>query len=207
MTTVTPFSLPFHPVQLEGFGLILEPMKPAHEPGLAKAAEDGELWKIHYASVPAPDQEAQYIKQALHEQAQGKALVFTIRDAKTKEIIGTTRYYSIIPECARLHIGYTWYAQSYQRTFANTAAKYLLLYYAFESLKANVVAWRTDILNERSQKAIERLGAKKDGIIRGDQLRRDGTVRDSVVYSMTKDEWTTTHKTRLKSIVEQHHTL
>ncbi len=201
MSSITPFTMPLHKIQLEGYGLILQPLKPGHEPGLAKAAADGELWNLVFTSVPAPGEERQYIDKALEEQAQGKALVFVIMDAKTKDIIGTSRYYNIVPECARLEIGYTWYAQSRQRTFVNTAAKYLMMFYAFESLKANVIAWRTDIINTRSQAAIERLGAKKDGIIRGDQLRRDGSIRDSVIYSMTKEEWLNEHKQRLKEKV------
>lgn len=199
MTVVTPFTMPLHKIQLEGFGLILQPLKPGHEPGLAKAAADGELWNLVFTSVPEPGQEGQYIADALAAQERGEALVFTVMDAKTKEIIGCTRYYAIIPTCARLEIGYTWYAKSRQRTFVNTAAKYLMMYYAFESLNANIISWRTDIINTRSQAAIERLGAKKDGIIRGDQLRRDGSLRDTVFYSMTKEEWLKDHKQTLKA--------
>lgn len=199
MADIKPFVMPLHPLQLEGYGLILQPLKPGHEPALAKAAADGELWNLRFTSVPAPGEEGRYIAQALADQAQGKALVFTVIDAASKEIIGTTRYYNIVPECARLEIGYTWYAQSRQRSFVNTAAKYLMMFYAFESLNANVIAWRTDIINTRSQAAIERLGAKRDGVIRGDQLRRDGTVRDSVLYSMTKEEWHNEHKQRLQA--------
>lgn len=199
MSQIKPFLMPLHPIQLEGFGITLKPMKPAHEPGLASAAADGELWKLVYTSVPAPGEEAAYIRSALESQNQGKSLVFTVIDECTKKVIGTTRYHNIVPECARLEIGFTWYAKSYQRTFVNTATKYLLMFYAFESLKAQTIGWRTDIINTRSQAAIERLGAKKDGIIRGDMLRKDGTLRDSVVYSMTKDEWLNEHKARLKS--------
>ncbi|MDY3332045.1 MAG: GNAT family protein [Pelistega sp.] len=201
MATIAPFAMPLHKIQLEGYGLILQPLKPGHEPGLAKAAADGELWNFDYSSVPAPGEEGQYIAKALEAQARGEALVFTVIDAKTKEILGTSRYYNIVPECARLEIGYTWYGQSYQRTFVNTAAKYLMMFYAFESLKANVIGWRADILNTRSQAAIERLGAKKDGVIRGDMRRRNGTIRDSVIYSMTKEEWSNEHKQRLKEKV------
>ncbi|NOL48647.1 GNAT family N-acetyltransferase [Pelistega europaea] len=195
--------MPLHPVQLEGFGITLQPLKPAHEPGLASAAADGELWNLVYTSVPSPGKEAEYIKTALDSQHQGKSLVFTIIDECTKKVIGTTRYYDIVPECARLEIGYTWYAQSYQRTFANTATKYLLMFYAFESLKAQTIGWRTDIINTRSQAAIERLGAKKDGVIRGDMLRRDGTLRDSVVYSMTREEWLNGCKSQLKEKLDK----
>lgn len=193
---VQPFFTPLHPVQLEGYGLILQPLQKGHEPGLANAAADGELWKLHYTSVPEPDHEAAYIAQALEQQALGTQLAFTVKDAKTKEILGTTRYHDILPDVARLEIGYTWYKQSAQRTAVNTAAKYLLLFYAFESLKANIVGWRTDSENLRSQAAIARLGAQKDGMIRGNRLRRDGTVGDTVYFSMSREEWPE-HKARL----------
>lgn len=198
---VQPFFTPLHPVQLEGFGLILQPLQKSHEPGLAQAASDGELWKLAYTSVPAPDQEASYIEQALEQQALGNHLVFTVKDAKTKQIIGSTRYHDIQAEVARLDIGYTWYAQSVQRTSVNTTAKYLLLFYAFESLKANVVGWRTDILNIPSQKAIERLGAVKTGIISGNRLNREGHVSDTVYYRMLKNDWPE-HKARLLAILK-----
>lgn len=196
---IKPFSMPLHTVQLEGFGIILKPIKSSHEPGLAAAVADGELWRLPYAFTPIPDKEAEYISEALHSQKQGESLVFTIIDKHTERIIGSTRYYNIVPDCARLEIGYTWYAQSYQRTFANTATKYLLMFYAFESLKAQTIGWRTDIINTVSQTAIERLGARKDGIIRGDRLRKDGTIRDSVIYSMTRNEWLNEHKAKLKA--------
>ncbi|MBK1779908.1 GNAT family N-acetyltransferase [Advenella sp. WQ 585] len=186
---VTPFSTPIHPVQLEGFGVILQPMRLAHAEGLKNAASDGELWNLVYTSAPEPGQETAYIETALKGQQDGHMLPFTVLDAKTKKVIGTTRYHDIVTDIARLEIGYTWYAKSWQRTHVNTACKYLLLFYAFQSLQANVVGWRTDIINQTSQKAIERLGAKKDGVLRGHAKRRDGSIRDTVMYSVTREEW------------------
>lgn len=189
MTIVQPFVTPLQPIQLEGFGLILQPLQASHAPDLALAAADGELWQLHYTSVPAPTQEPEYIAQALEQQAQGFQLAFVVLDAKTKKVIGSTRYHDIQAEVARLEIGYTWYAKSTQRTFVNTAAKYLLLQYAFETLSANVVGWRTDGENLRSQAAIERLGALRTGMLRGHRLRRNGTVGDTVFFSMSHTEW------------------
>ena len=196
MTIVQPFSSPLQAVTLEGYGLILQPLQSEHAPDLAIAAADGELWTLHYTSVPAPQQEEAYIAQALEQQALGHQLAFVVRDANTQKIIGTTRYHDIQPEVARLEIGYTWYAKSSQRSHVNTAAKLLLLSHAFEALKANVVGWRTDSENLRSQAAIERLGATKTGTIWGNRLRRNGTVGDSVYYSMRRTEWPE-HKARL----------
>ncbi|NLY65088.1 MAG: GNAT family N-acetyltransferase [Alcaligenaceae bacterium] len=193
--TVTPFATPIHPIQLEGFGVILQPMRLAHAEGLKNAASDGELWNLVYTSVPEPGNETAYIETALQGLQDGHMLPFTVLDAKTKKVIGSTRYHDIVPNIARLEIGYTWYGKSWHRSHVNTACKYLLLFYAFESLKANVVGWRTDGINHTSQKAIERLGAKKDGVLRGHALRRDGTVRDSVMYSITREEWPAIKKT------------
>ena len=186
---ITPFPKPLAPIQLEGHGIVLQPMRIAHAEGLRNAAADGELWNLTFTSVPEPGQETAYIEAALKGQQEGHMLPFVVLDAKTRKIIGTTRYHDIVPEIARLEIGYTWYGQSWQRTHVNTVCKYLMLFYAFESLKANVVGWRTDNLNQRSQNAIERLGAKRDGVLRGHALRRDGSVRDTHMYSVTQAEW------------------
>lgn len=197
------FSIPLRPVSLEGYGIVLRPMMSEHEVGLAEAATDGKLWEISYAGVPRPERVADYICHALAEQKAEKCLAFTVIAIDTNTIIGSSRYYNSIPECARLEIGYTWLAQSYQGTVANTAAKYLMMGYAFEHLNIKTIGWRTDILNSRSQHAIERLGAKKDGVIRGDKLRRNGTVRDSVIYSMTREEWEE-NKVRLLARLTHH---
>lgn len=201
---IKPFTMPLQPVQLAGFGIVLQPLQLTHAAGLASAAADGQLWHLIYTSIPAPGEETAYIQTALEHQQQGLSLAFAILDNNTGQVIGTTRYCNIVPECARLEIGYTWYAQSYQRTFANTASKYLLMCHAFETLATQTIGWRTDIINTRSQAAIERLGAKKDGVIRGDMLRKDGTLRDSVIYSMCYTEWIEICKNRLQQKLQNY---
>ncbi len=174
------------PVTLSLNGIRLEPLGMQHEPGLHEAAADGELWQLVVTSIPEPHNTAAYIQTALSDP---KRLAFAVTDEHSGKVIGCTSYYNIAPPLGRLEIGYTWYAQSYWRSHVNTTCKYLLLCHAFDTLKVQTVGWRTDILNTRSQAAIERLGAKKDGIIRGDHLRRDGSVRDTVMYSLIREEW------------------
>ncbi len=177
------------PCTLEMNQVRLEPLSAAHQAELATAAADGELWRLRVTSVPEPDQTANYIQAALTGQANGHMLPFAVRDLKSNRIVGSTRYHDILPDVARLEIGYTWYAKSMQRSHLNTTCKLLLLEHAFDVLGAAVVGWRTDNFNYASQRAIERLGAKRDGIIRGNALRRDGTTRDTVMYSVTRGEW------------------
>lgn len=177
------------PVSLEGHGVCLRPLAAEHASGLARAAADGELWQLRVTSVPEPGEEAAYIQAALDGQKQGHMLPFVVQDAQSGEIIGTSRYHDIIPDVGRLEIGYTWYAASRQRTHVNSACKLLLMTHAFEQLGACVVGWRTDNYNHASQKAIERLGAHKDGVLRHHAPRRDGTVRDTVMYSLMAGEW------------------
>ena len=160
-----------------------------HEAGLATAAADGELWKIRVTSVPEPGATRGYVEAALQMQAQGTRLPFVVLDSDTGQVIGSTSFHDIVPAVDRLEIGYTWYAASRQRSAVNTTAKLLLLQHAFGTLGAQVVGWRTDNFNFASQRALERLGARKDGVIRHHALRRDGTVRDTVMYSMTAGEW------------------
>ena len=169
--------------------VVLEPLAASHRNDLEAAAGDGELWKLRVTSVPAPGECSQYIAAALAGQNDGHMLPFVIRHAPTGRIIGSTRYHDIVPAVDRLEIGYTWYAKSWQRSPVNTTCKLMLLTHAFDLLGAKVVGWRTDNYNFASQRAIERLGAKKDGVIRHHALRRDGTVRDTVFYSMTAGEW------------------
>lgn len=199
---VQPFPTPLETVHLQGFGIILEPLKKEHAEELALAAADGELWNLHYTSVPAPEQALDYIRHALEQQAAAKELPFVVREFHSMRVIGSTRYHDIEPELARLEIGYTWYAQSFQRTHVNTAAKYLLMSHAFDVLHANIVAWRTDSENLRSQAAITRIGGVKTGELRGSRLRRDGTVGDSVHFSMSRQEWPR-HKARLYQILSE----
>ena len=177
------------PVTLDGHGIRLEPLSPAHAGGLAAAAKDGRLWELWFTSVPEPDAVAAYIETALEGQRAGHMLPWAVREIATGAIVGTTRYHDIVANIDRVEIGWTWYAASRQRTHVNTTCKLLLLTHAFESLGCRVVGLRTDNFNFRSQRAIEALGAKRDGVLRNHQARRDGTVRDSVMYSILASEW------------------
>ena len=174
------------PVTLLGWGVQLVPLKREHAPGLARAAADGELWSLRVTSVPAPGEESGYIETAL---AAPDRVPFAVLDSATGLVLGTTSYHDIVPSVKRLEIGYTWYGRRVQRTHVNTACKLLLLTHAFEDLEAGVVGWRTDNENLASQQAIERLGAHRDGELRHHQLRRDGSVRNTVLYSMLAAEW------------------
>lgn len=182
--------MPFvEPVTLSARGLVLVPLTLNHENGLRLAAADGELWKIRVTSVPAPEQTRQYIEDALAMREAGHRFAFAVTDQVSGTVLGCTSFHDIIPAVQRVEIGWTWYAKRCQRTHVNTTAKLLMLTHAFETLGCQVVGWRTDNFNFASQAAIERLGAKKDGVIRGHALRRDGTVRDTVMYSMRRGEW------------------
>jgi RimJ/RimL family protein N-acetyltransferase len=177
------------PVTLERDGIRLEPLSPEHHDGLIAAASDGKLWELWFTSVPEPGAVLSYIRDAAKGQADGHMLPWAVRDLATNTIVGSTRYHDVVAAIDRVEIGYTWYAQRCQRTNVNTTCKLLLLEHAFDSLGCAVVGLRTDNFNVRSQKAIEGIGAKKDGVLRHHQARRDGTVRDSVLYSILKDEW------------------
>lgn len=183
------FARPPSPCVLEGHGVRLEPLGMQHLEGLKAAASDGELWQLRVTSVPEPEHTGAYIQAALDGLAAGHMLPFAVVNPDNGEIIGSTRYHDIITPVARLEIGYTWYAKRFQRTHVNTACKLLLLKHAFDVLGAGVVGWRTDNFNFASQRAISRLGAKLDGVIRHHALRRDGTVRDTYMYSVTAGEW------------------
>jgi RimJ/RimL family protein N-acetyltransferase len=177
------------PVTLDSESVRLEPLTLAHADALREAAADGELWTLRVTSVPEPDATEAYIEAALQGQRDGHMLPFAVRETATGRIVGSTRYHDIVPAVERLEIGYTWYAASRQRTHVNTTCKLMLMTFAFETLGAKLVGWRTDNFNFRSQRAIERLGARKDGVLRHHALRRDGTVRDTVMYSLTVGEW------------------
>jgi len=177
------------PTVLEGRGIRLEPLAEAHHDALVAAASDGRLWELWYTAVAAPDGMRDYIASALKGQRDGHMMPWVVRDAASGAVIGSTRYHDIVPAIDRVEIGYTWYAQSRQRTHVNTTCKLLLLTHAFETLGGRVVGLRTDNFNFRSQRAIEGLGAKKDGVIRHHSARRDGTVRDTVMYSILLAEW------------------
>jgi RimJ/RimL family protein N-acetyltransferase len=177
------------PITLSGRRVTLEPLSLTHEAGLQAAAADGALWNLRITSVPAPQETRAYIETALAMRQAGNRFAFAVLDTASGRVLGSTSYHDIVPAVRRLEIGYTWYAQQVQRTHVNTTCKLLLMRHAFETLGCAVVGWRTDNFNFASQRAIERLGARKDGVIRGHALRRDGTIRDTVMYSMRAGEW------------------
>lgn len=180
---------PVGPVTLERGPVRLVPLGLEHEEGLKTAAADGALWNLRFTSVPEPEATRAYIETALQGRAQGHRFAFAVLDAATGAVIGCTSYHDIVPAVERLEIGWTWYAASRQRSAVNTTCKLLLMQHAFETLGAQLVGWRTDNYNFASQRAIERLGARKDGVLRHHALRRDGTVRDTVMYSLAAGEW------------------
>ncbi|HLI17846.1 MAG TPA: GNAT family protein [Rhodanobacteraceae bacterium] len=177
------------PVTLQDRHVVLEPLTLDHIAGLERAAADGELWNLRVTYVPPPGAMHAYVEKALAMQATGEALPFAVRDQRDGAVVGSTRYYDFNPEVPRILIGYTWYAASRQRTHVNTACKLLLADHAFDALGCAAVGWETDILNTRSQQAIERLGAHRDGVLRQHKRRHDGTIRDSVEYSIIASEW------------------
>ena len=177
------------PVTLTARGITLVPLSLDHEAGLRAAAADGELWNIRVTSVPEPQSTSKYIEDALAMREGDNRFAFAVTETDTGKVLGCTSFHDIVPAVKRVEIGWTWYAKSVQRSHVNTTCKLLLLTHAFEALGCHVVGWRTDNFNFASQAAIERLGAKKDGVIRGHALRRDGTIRDTVMYSMRAGEW------------------
>lgn len=177
------------PITLEGYGVRLEPLTEAHGDGLEAAVADGKLWELWFTAVPEPGRAQMYIADALAGQQAGHMLPWAVRDLATGAIAGSTRYHDIVADIDRVEIGYTWYGRRWQRSHVNTACKRLLLGHAFDTLGCKVVGLRTDNFNLASQRAIEALGAKKDGVIRHHRARRDGTVRDSVMYSILAGEW------------------
>lgn len=177
------------PTTLAARGIRLVPLSLEHEDGLCAAAADGELWRIRVTSVPEPSQTRQYIADALAMREAGNRFAFAVTDEATGTVLGSTSYHDIVPAVRRVEIGWTWYAKRCQRTHVNTTCKLLMLTHAFETLHCHVVGWRTDNFNHASQRAIERLGARKDGVIRGHALRRDGSIRDTVMYSLRSGEW------------------
>jgi len=177
------------PVVLEGRGIRLEPLEPHHADDLTAATSDGRLWELWFTSVPEPENVGRYIADAKAGLVAGHMLPWAVRDLASGRVIGTTRYHDIVPAIDRVEIGWTWYGLSWQRSHVNTTCKLLLFQHAFETLGCKVVGLRTDNFNFRSQRAIEALGAKRDGVIRHHYSRRDGSVRDSVMYSVLAAEW------------------
>ena len=191
------------PLVMRHNGVRLEPLALSHEDGLRAAAADGELWKLRITSVPEPHETRAYIETALKMREDGHRFAFAVVDDATGTVLGTTSYHDILPAVKRVEIGWTWYRKSAQRSHVNTTAKLLMMGHAFDQLGCNVVGWRTDNFNFASQRAIERLGAKKDGVIRGHALRRDGTIRDTVMYSMRSGEWPEA-RAQLLYLLERH---
>jgi RimJ/RimL family protein N-acetyltransferase len=177
------------PVVLQDDYVLLEPLGLHHAPDLEAAAADGELWNLWFTSAPAPGQAHAYIQKALEGVAANTMLPFAVREKSSGRIVGTTRFYDFAPELPRIFIGYTWYAKRWQKSHLNTACKRLLLKHAFESLHCVAVELNTDSRNLDSQRAIERLGAHRDGVLRANKRRPDGTLRDSVCYSIIASEW------------------
>ena len=191
------------PITMRQNGVRLEPLSLEHEEGLRAAAADGALWKLRITSVPEPQDTRAYIENALQMRADGNRFAFAVLDDATGDVLGSTSFHDILPAVKRVEIGWTWYRKSVQRSHVNTTCKLLMLQHAFDQLGCHVVGWRTDIFNFASQRAIERLGARKDGVIRGHALRRDGTIRDTVMYSMRAGEWPES-RAQLLSLLELH---
>lgn len=187
------------PITLKGEHVVLEPLATTHLPGLQAAVADGELWKLWYTAIPTPEKMAAEIERRLELQARGSMLPFTVHrtrnrsgdSASSGEICGMTTYMNVDAVHRRVEIGSTWYAQSVQRTALNTEAKLLLLTHAFEQLNCIAVEFRTHWMNQQSRAAIARLGAKQDGILRNHQRMPDGSLRDTVVFSIIESEWST----------------
>lgn len=181
---------------LRGQHVVLEPLRTEHADGLRAATSDGELWRSWYTNVPPPKDVEGYIAAALAMQADGEALVFAVRDA-AGNLVGATRYYALDATVPRLSVGYTWYAQRVQRSGLNTEAKLLLLAHAFETLGCIAVGFETSWFNQASRIAIARLGAKQDGVLRSHKRHTDGSVRDTVVFSIIASEWPTVKRNLL----------
>jgi RimJ/RimL family protein N-acetyltransferase len=176
------------PITLKGHHAALVSLSLDHHDGLADAVRDGELWKLWYTSIPTPEGMKAEIERRLTLQAEGRMLPFTVLDA-TGKVVGMTTYMNVDSPNRRVEIGSTWYCQSAQRSPLNTECKRMLLAHAFETLDCIAVEFRTHVLNTQSRKAIERLGAKLDGILRRHMIQPNGTIRDTVVYSVTAPEW------------------
>ena len=177
------------PVTLKGEHATLEPLATQHEAALNRAAADGEIWRLWYTGVAAPDKMSAYITTALDMRERLAAMPFVVRDNGSGEIVGCTRYFNVDPANRRLEIGHTWYSKRAQRSAINTECKLLLLTHAFEKLRCIAVEFRTHWFNHASRAAIARLGAKQDGVLRNHQISPDGSYRDTVVFSIIESEW------------------
>jgi len=178
-----------HDIELKGNNILLIPMNMTHKNALVEAASDGKLWELWFTSVPSEKTIEDYILNAIKQREAGEGFPFIVIDKKTHQIIGSTRYCNASPKNRRLEIGYTWYAVKHQRTGVNTECKYLLLKYAFETLNCIAVEFKTNWYNIKSKEAITRLGAKLDGVLRNHRISPDGSLRDTVIYSIINQEW------------------
>jgi RimJ/RimL family protein N-acetyltransferase len=192
------------PVTLTGSKVALEPLALEHEAELIAAVKDGELWKLWYTPIPTPEKMKDYIEEALRMRENIGTLPFAVREKESNTIIGSTRFFNADEVNQRVNIGYTWYAESYQRTSVNTECKYLLLTHAFEKLDAIAVEFRTHWHNHKSRAAIARLGAKQDGVLRNHQRSADGIYRDTVVFSIINLEWPAVKKALEFKLNEQY---
>ena len=192
------------PVTLTGSKVILEPLLLEHADGMCEAVKDGELWKLWYTAVPAPEKVDDYIEAALKMRENAGAMPFLVLEKDSKKVIGCTRFFNVDEDNHRVEIGYTWYSKSYQRTSVNTECKYLLLSHAFEQLEAIAVELRTHWHNHKSRAAIARLGAKQDGVLRNHIRSADGVYRDTVVFSIINIEWPAVKKSLLFKLNEQY---
>ena len=179
----------FKDIHLNKDGVSLQPLKTGHKQGLLKAASDGELWELWYTSVPSQNTVDSFINTALEEQKNEKSIPFVVVDDQTNTVIGSTRFMNIEAANKRLEIGHTWYAKSHQKTGVNTKCKLMLLTYAFEHLDCIAVEFRTNWFNFNSRNAILKLGAKQDGVLRNHRIDHNGLMRDTVVFSILKQEW------------------
>lgn len=176
------------PTVLKGRVVTLDPLDINHIEPLRAAVMDGEYWKLWYANVPSPEQMESYVRNAIEGAEKGN-IAFAVRLNETNKIVGATRFYNVDEINKRPMLGYTWYAKSACKTGVNTESKLLLLQHVFEQKEAIAVEFRTHYFNQASRTAIERLGAKQDGILRSHQIMRDGSVRDTVIYSILQHEW------------------
>ena len=179
------------PITLRGEHATLEPLSASHRDELNAAAADGELWKLWYTFIPPPEKMQDYIDTALAMRSNAHAMPFVIRSNASSKVVGSTRFFNVDPVHRRVEIGHTWHAASVQRTAINTECKLMLLTHAFEKLECIAVEFRTHWMNHQSRAAIARLGAKQDGVLRNHQRMPDGSLRDTVVFSIIQSEWPT----------------
>jgi RimJ/RimL family protein N-acetyltransferase len=194
--------LTIEPTTLEGRYIVLRPPSIDDRDGLSIAAIDGEIWNNRFSQFPNLNEIEKYIQEMLDLSSKGSILPFVTIHKASNTIVGTTRYLNIDYENHRLEIGHTWIAKSWRKTYVNTEAKFLMLQYAFEKLACIAVEIRTDVLNIVSRKAIQRLGAKQDGILRHHKIMRDGRIRDTVCYSIIKPEWKQVKENLMKKLMK-----